>query len=167
MQTKTLVLCATFALCSGPLAGTAQSVSDPQAFAASAASSNMFEIQSSQLALEQQPSTDVRAFAQQMIQDHTLAGKKMLAAAQKDGITPPTGLAPKEQAELDQLQATPADSFEAAYVSEQTKAHDEAVALFESFSQNGKESALRAFAVDTLPTLKQHQTEVHRFVEAN
>jgi len=142
-------------------------VSDPQSFAAAAASSNMFEIQSSQFALEQKPSADVRAFANQMIHDHTIAGEKMLAAAQKDGIKPPTALAPKDEAQLKQLQAVPRASFEAAYVSAQTKAHDEAVALFESFAQNGQESALRAFAADTLPTLKQHQTEVHSFVAAN
>ena len=40
-------------------------------------------------------------------------------------------------------------------------AHDEAVTLFEQFSTEGEESALRDFAAETLPTLKEHQTEIH------
>ena len=83
----------------------------------------------------------------------------MKAAAQQDGISPPDGLVEKHQAQLQELQSAEADAFEQAYVSAQVMAHDEAVALFEAFSQDGEESALRSFAAETLPTLQEHQTE--------
>src|SRR5688500_14860396 len=52
MYTKALSVCAALALCAAPAIATAQSApSDPQTFAEVAASSNMFEIESSQLAL--------------------------------------------------------------------------------------------------------------------
>ena len=40
-------------------------------------------------------------------------------------------------------------------------AHDQAVALFKTFSTQGQESALREFAAETLPVLQEHQSMVH------
>jgi putative membrane protein len=161
MQPKTLALCAVVALCSSPPLASAQSVTDPEKFAATAASANMFEIESSELALEQATTDEVRQFAQQMIDDHTLAGEKMKAAADEDGITPPTTMAEKEQSQLEELQAAEGAAFEEAYLTAQVAAHDEAVELFGSFAENGEDSALRTFAAETLPTLQEHQTAVH------
>jgi putative membrane protein len=46
-----------------------------------------------------------------------------------------------------------AEELDKAYITSQEKAHDEAVALFEGFSQKGA-------AAETLPTLKDHQAAV-------
>jgi putative membrane protein len=165
MHTKSLAFCAIL-LCSGLPAG-AQSVTDPAAFAEAAASSNMFEIESSELALDKATKDDVKQFAQHMIDDHTAAGEKMKAAAESDGVTPPTAMADKEQAALDKLQSTDEAAFDEAYLTAQVAAHDEAVALFTSFSENGQESALRAFAAETLPTLEEHQSTVHALAGGN
>ena len=136
---------------------TAQTVTKPQEFADAAGSANMLEIQTSQLALEWATRPEVRAFAQHMIEDHTAAGRKMEAAANTDGVAPPVAMAEAEQAAFDQLQSTPQTEFDLHYVSLQTAAHDQAVALFSAFSSSGEKSALRDFAAETLPTLQQHQ----------
>jgi putative membrane protein len=168
MDTKALTLCAALALCSSPAIAVAQAApTDPQTFAEVAASSNMFEIESSQLALEQATEQNVRAFAEHMIEDHTAAGEKMEAAAEKDGITPPATMAEKEQSQLEQLQSAEGDAFDQAYVAAQVAAHDEAVALFDTFSLQGQESALREFAAETLPTLQEHQATVHELAGSN
>jgi putative membrane protein len=159
MNRKTLAFCAAV-LCVGPTLTLAQPITDPAAFAAVAGSSNMFEIESSEIALDKATNDAVRQFAQQMVDDHTAAGEKMKAAAEADGVTPPAGLAEKEQAELEKLQAAEGADFDAAYVLAQVAAHDEAVALFQSFSENGQESALRGFAAETLPTLEEHRSMV-------
>ena len=166
MNRKTLAFCAAV-LCASPALTLAQPVTDPAAFATAAGSSNMFEIESSEVALDKATKDDVRQFAQHMIDDHTAAGEKMKAAAAADGVTPPAALADKEQAVLDKLQAAEGAEFDAAYIAAQVAAHDEAVALFESFSENGQESALRGFAVETLPTLKEHQSMAHDLAGAN
>ena len=165
MRTKTLALCAIL-LGSPPLA-TAQSVTDPAAFAAAAASSNMFEIESSELALDKASSDDAKAFAQQMIDDHTAAGEKMKAAAEGDGVVPPAAMAEKEQAQLEKLQSAEGEAFDEAYLAAQVAAHDEAVALFTSFSESGQESALRSFAAETLPALEEHQSAVRDLADGN
>lgn len=131
-------------------------VTDPQEFADMAASSNMFEIQSSELALETSENEEVIAFAEQMVADHTMAGENMMAAAQEDGVTPADAMNEQHQAQYDELAAADAAAFDQDYIQAQVTAHEEAVALFEGFSTEGEESALRDFATETLPTLQMH-----------
>ena len=84
-----------------------------------------------------------------------------MAAAQSDGVSVPTGMMEKHQSQLEELQGADAGVFDEAYIAAQVAAHDEAVALFEGFSTQGEESALRTFAGETLPILQQHQTHAH------
>lgn len=142
-------------------AATPAAITDPAQFAATASASNMFEIQSSELALERAVSEDVRAFAQQMIADHTKAGDDMATAAGEEGVAPASELDQKHQEILNTLGGLEGEAFDAAYIQAQVQAHDEAVALFEGYAANGSEGPLKAFAAATLPTLQQHQAHVH------
>lgn len=137
-------------------AATAVSVTDPAEFAALATSSNLFEIHSSELALQRSQNEEVRAFAQRMIEDHTAASQRMAEAAQQDGLTMPNAIAQRHQDMLNQLSAQQGDAFDAAYLQAQLQAHEEAVALFESFAAAGTGGALNAFAAETVPTLQAH-----------
>lgn len=132
----------------------------PQAFAERAASSNQFEIQSSQLALERSQSQDVIAFAERMIADHQAAGEKMLVAASSEGLIPTAQLMPDHQAQLDNLAGSAAEDFDGAYLGAQLAAHNEAVMLFEGYANQGAEGPLKSFAAETLPTLQSHMEEV-------
>jgi putative membrane protein len=163
MKATALALCAALALAPGAhlaAAQTAPAMPDAQSFAEMAASSNLFEIESSQLALEMSDQ-DVLAVAEMMVQDHTLAGDNMMAAAKSDGVAVPTAMIEKHQSQLDQLQTAEEGAFDEAYLALQVAAHDDGVALFDGFSTQGEESALRNFAAETLPKLLQHQTLVH------
>lgn len=144
-----------------PAATTPISVTDPAEFAAMAAVSNLFELQSSKLAKERATSEEVRAFADQMITDHTAAGQEMATAAAGEGVPPPTELDQRHQAIMDELSGLEGEAFDAAYIKAQAQAHDEAVALFEGYSTDGTEGPLKQFAAKTLPTLQEHQEHVH------
>jgi len=139
----------------------------PQAFAERAASSNQFEIQSSQLALERSQSQDVIAFAERMIADHQAAGEKMLVAASSEGLTPTAQLMPDHQAQLDSLAGSAAEDFDGAYLGAQLAAHNEAVMLFEGYTNQGAEGPLKTFATETLPTLQGHLEEVKPLAETD
>lgn len=166
---KLVTLAAGLAFVCLPLATTAVSaqsevaapVVDAQQFADTAASSNMFEIESSQLALERSQNDEVIAFAELMIADHTAAGEEMTAAAEQDGVTPAAEMMEKHQTMLDDLTAAEDVQFDEAYIDAQVAAHEEAVALFEGYSTDGQEGALKTFATDTLPILEQHQEHVN------
>lgn len=132
---------------------------DPQGFATMAASSNMLEIASSQLAVENAQQDSVRAFAQRMIEDHTLAGEEMAQAAEADGLAEvPESMSPHHQQMMSQLEAAAPEEFDSQYIDMQVSAHEEAVALFSSYA--GQEGALADFAETTLPTLEEHLTMV-------
>jgi putative membrane protein len=134
----------------------------PQGFAEVAASSNMFEIASSQAALEKASGAEARSFAEHMIADHTKAGEEMKPAAEAEGVTIPEALNKKHQAQLDQLTPLDGEQFDEAYITAQVAAHEEAIALFEGYSANGAPGTLKEFATKTLPTLKSHLEDVQK-----
>lgn len=137
----------------------------PQAFADRAASSNMFEIMTSELALEKSKSDEVRSFAEKMIADHAAAAEKMRAAATAEGVTPLAVVMPDHQAQLEMLSSVDPNEFDAAYFGAQLAAHTEAVTLFEGFSEQGPDGDLKSFARETLPKLQEHLAEVSSLSE--
>ena len=136
-------------------------------FVATVASSDMFEIKSSQMALKASASAEVKSFAQQMINDHTKSSKKLKSAAAAEKIKVPAKTADKHQAMLASLEGKKGPEFDRAYMDEQSKAHDEAVALFTSYAEAGEEPKLKAFAAETLPTLKMHQEHAKKLSAAS
>lgn len=126
------------------------------------ASSNMFEIESSRLALEKASSPEVKELAQQMIDDHTKAGEKLKGVLKSD---PPKELAPKHADALALLKKAEGADFDAAYMSIQHGAHMEAVTVFRTYAAKPDDPALGAFAKETLPTLEMHLEHVKMMAE--
>jgi putative membrane protein len=133
----------------------------PQEFAAMAASSDMLELESSKIALQQSQNADVKEFAQMMINDHTTASQNLKAAASKDGVTVPAEMLPKHAAEVQKLNGQTGAAFDAAYVKTQVAAHEEALNLMTSYSENG-EGATKAHAEKTAPVIKMHYEHVQK-----
>ncbi|RWM04703.1 MAG: DUF4142 domain-containing protein [Mesorhizobium sp.] len=172
---KTLLPLAAVALLAGAPAALAQSDDtdavgptvtedkvDTQTFVATVPNANEFEIQSSKLAEERSASEDVKAFAGQMIKDHTKAGDDFKAAMSQGqttaSITPAgPGLQPKEQQMLGELKSASGKDFDAKYIKMQTDAHRDAVALFSTYAKSGDDPALKEFAKKVLPVLKMHE----------
>jgi putative membrane protein len=166
MSLRTLVIAGAFLGALAPAYAQQASVSD-QDFAAKAASSNKFEIRSSKMALKASSNPDVKAFAQEMIDDHTKASKGLKAAAKAASIKLPAGSDAKNDALLAALEGKKGADFDRVYIDEQTKGHDEAVGLFTTYSQGGENAKLKAFAAETLPTLKKHQEHVKKLQAAS
>lgn len=120
--------------------------------------SNKFEIDTSELALKYSKSADVKAFAQQMIDDHKKAGADFKAALAQANIEPPAdSLDVSHTAKYAKLRLfTTEKGFDSSYVDEQLKAHEDAVATFKDYAANGPTPALKSFAEKTLPTLEHH-----------
>lgn len=119
-----------------------------------------FEIESSQLALERSTNPDTRAFAKQIVDDHTKAAAeldKALVAGKIDAALKPGGLDRKHLKLLEELQKEDAKDFDEEYAEAQKKVHDDAVDLFEDYAKDGDNAALQTFASSMLPTLKAHE----------
>ena len=121
-----------------------------------------FEVESSQLALERSQNTDVKSFAQMMVDDHTKAGDELKAAAAQEKVDSALTdkLDAKHQAVLDKLKKASDKDFDKDYISAQKDAHKEAISLFSGYAKNGSDEALKGWAGDTLPTLKKHDDAV-------
>ena len=140
-----------------PATAAMSEVSTPQ-FVKTVAVSDMFEIQSSRLAAEKSKNANVQEFAAMMIKDHTKTSNELKslmkpANAQK---ALPSQLDEKHTQMLSQLKSASGANFDRSYKQMQVQAHEDAVNLFQSYSQQGDNAELRAWAGKTLPALQQH-----------
>ncbi|WP_194075251.1 DUF4142 domain-containing protein [Methylobacterium durans] len=136
------------------LVGASPSTAD---FVTQAAISDMFEIQSSQLAAERGDEA-TKKFAQQMIADHQKTSSEMKAMVQggKVQATIPAALDSTHQSKLDKLKGLKGNDFNKQYHSDQVTAHKNAVDLFQRYAKGGDNADLKAWAGKTQPALEQH-----------
>ena len=130
-------------------------------FVAQAAFGNMFEVESSKLALERTKAAPIKDFAQRMVDDHSAAAVKFKEAVLEAKLAmPPDKLDAKHQAILAELAAKQGADFDKAYIAAQHDAHVEAVELFTGYAQAGEDKRMSAFAAEVLPTLQAHLDQV-------
>jgi putative membrane protein len=160
---KTTAFAATLALTLPLLATTSVSALavTSEEFVNKATISDMFEVQSGKLAADKAKSEDVRDFGEQMVDDHTETTDDLMELIKDENIDvqPPTELDEKHQANLDKLKNLSGAKFDQTYIPMQVLAHEQAVNLFEDYSKSGDNDALKEWAADTVPTLKEHLEE--------
>jgi putative membrane protein len=129
-------------------------------YMAMAASSDQFEIQSSQLALQASQNPAVRSFAQMLIPHHQQTTATLMQAAQSAGLMPPPlVLLPPHQAMLDQLKGAGTGSgFDQAFKTIQIQAHQQALELHQNYANGGDVPTLRQAASSAVPIVQQHLT---------
>jgi putative membrane protein len=88
---------------------------------------NMAEIQLGQMAAQQATSDDVKAFAQQMVTDHTKANEELKPIAQQLGIQEPTQLDSKHQKLADKLAKAQGADFDRQYMEAMVDGHKNVV----------------------------------------
>jgi putative membrane protein len=117
-------------------------------FVQMAAMSDMFEIQSSQAALNNSKDAEVRKFAQIMIDDHTKMSAELKAAVQAGNVSAqiPTALAGEKAQMLQQLSGMMGEQFDQMYWKAQVQGHQKALQLAQSYAKNGDNAALKAHA---------------------
>jgi putative membrane protein len=132
-------------------------------FLTNTAVANLFEIESSKVALTKTRNDKIKAFANQMVTDHTGAGTKFKQAVADAKLTPPAEkLDAKHQALLDDLKNKNGTAFDTAYVKAQYDGHVETVAMFEAYAKGGDNVRMKQFTNDMLPTLKSHLDQVSK-----
>jgi putative membrane protein len=124
-------------------------------FVNEAATSDMFEIQSSQLAAERTKG-DVQTFANQMVMDHTKTTSELKGLAPQSEVSLPTQMTSSQQSMLDKLKGLQGADFDKQYMDDQVSAHKDAVSLFQRYGKGGSDDKLKAWADNTLPTLQHH-----------
>jgi len=135
-------------------------------FVHKASMSDMFEIQSSRIALDRARSEDVKNFAQRMIDDHTRASQRLDDILKTTSMKPAKDSNAEHQGKIDELKNVPDANVANRYMSMQISAHERAVQLFSDYAQRGTDPALKSYASEMLPTLQQHLKEAQQIKES-
>jgi len=128
----------------------------PTQFLRHAMMANMAEIKLGQLATERASSSQVKQFAQHMIDSHTKANEKVEKIAEQKGVGTPTDLDDKHKETQDRLSNLRGAEFDRAYMDHMVKDHKEVLAAFSAQSKNSKDEDVRSLATTMTPELERH-----------
>lgn len=125
-------------------------------FVTKAAQGGMMEVELGHVASNQGQSDAVKNFGQRMVTDHGKANDALKTAATTDGLSVPSSMSDKQNKDMEKLKEKHGAGFDKAYTKSMIKDHKEDIALFEKEAKSGTSPAVKAFANDTLPTLREH-----------
>jgi len=135
---------------------TAQLSSADQSFVKEAALGGLEEVQLGRLASEKASNADVKQFGQRMVDDHGKANEQLSTIAQQKNVTIATELTGKAKADYDRLSKLSGEQFDRAYMQLMVQDHRKDVSEFRKQSTSAKDTDVKSFASQTLPTLEDH-----------
>jgi putative membrane protein len=140
---------------SASVASTAVAAVDHE-FVAKATAAGMAEVELGKLAEQRAQNDKVKRFAMKMVADHDKANKELIGLAQGLNMTQPAASDPKNAEVRFRLEQAPTTDFDSEYMKARLLDQMDVVALFEKQAREGKNEALKEFAFNTLPTLREH-----------
>ena len=130
-------------------------------FAKMAAQGGIFEVKSSQIALQKSQNPQVLNVAKRMVKEHSAANAELKTVAQDNKMTLPMETDPMHKAVISKISGLSGAAFDKAYMGSQEKAHTDTVKLFESEISTGKNAGLTAFASKNLPEIEDHTKMIY------
>jgi len=127
-----------------------------QKFAEEAAAGGMAEVEAGKLAQSKASAAPVKAFAEQMVADHTKANDQLKQMAMSKGITLPATPDRSHARALEKAGKLDGAKFDREYMDMMVSDHKKTVSLFEKEAKNGKDPELKSFASTMLPDLQKH-----------
>jgi len=145
-----------------------------QEFVQKAAAAGRTEVEHGKIAASKASNAQVKTYANLLVKEHTAANQQLMAIAKRkniaiadqtgttaaSGAVVTTGEAQDRQAK-GSAHAAPwmssaGAAFDRGFIEAQVKAHQDAIALFETQANGGGDSDLKAFAQKQLPGLRNH-----------
>ena len=125
--------------------------------------SDLYEINSSQVALQKTQNPAVRRYADMLVKHHQKTTAATMAAAKKAGMNPPPPMLDAgATASIAELQGASGADFDRLYLGQQIPAHQAALDLHKSYAAGGDQPALRATAKKAVPIVQQHLTAAEK-----
>ncbi len=145
-----------------------QASTQDKMFLKTASDGSLFEIKTSQLALQKSNSADVKQYAQQMIDDHNKLMEQMKPVAAEAGVTPPTDLVSKmHKAEYKKLQGLSGDAFDQAYIKAQLMDHQQTEQAFKTEESSGQLADEKSAATQGQPVIDDHMQKIQQIAQAH
>lgn len=121
------------------------------------AQANINEVAAAKIALSKAQSSDVKAYAQKMVDDHSSALAKVQAVAEQKGITLPTEPDAKHKAMAMKLEKESGEAFDKMYMENAgTKDHKMVLSTLQSDASKIKDPDVKALADAHTPVVEQH-----------
>ncbi len=129
-----------------------------QEYAAMAAASDMYEIESARLAADKAQNADIKALAQMIRTDHekSTADLKAAAGQAQPAITVTPQMNPEQQGMIQALQSATAADFDRTYLDQQVQAHEKGLAMVQGYAQNGDVDSLKQHASTVAAPIQKH-----------
>jgi len=136
-------------------------------FVRKAAMSDLYEVEAGKIASEKGQSEAVKQFGQHMVEAHTKTSEelKAIVTAEKLDVNLRDKLDKKYQKLIEALNEAKPEAFDDTYASQQVRAHGKAADLFDDYAEGGDNAALKQFAANTLPTIKEHLREAKKLTK--
>lgn len=136
-------------------------------FATRAASVGLAEVEASRMMAEKAASTDVRQFAQQMVEAHADANRQLMKIALSKQLELPMAPTGDDHSAIVELNAAAGSTAETMYMQQfGVQAHQRAVALFEREVKDGSDPDLKGLAEQVLPSLKENLNRAQQIAAA-
>jgi putative membrane protein len=135
--------------------GQATQLTDQQ-FVNEAAIGGMAEVHLGKLAMDRGGTDAVKNLGQRLMRDHQQANDQLKQIAARQGLQLPQRLDEKHQKIVQEFSQLNGARFDQAFLKDQIKDHEKDIAQFEAEAKNGKDPAVRQFAEQSLPTLREH-----------
>jgi putative membrane protein len=131
------------------------------------AMADMAEVETGKLAVSKAQSAEVKAFGQQMVDDHGQALTKVQALAQARGVTLPTEVDAKHKAMAAKLEKMSGADFDKAYMAGAgVKDHKDTHAKLMSDAKKIKDADVKAVADQHMPVVEQHLKAAQQMASA-
>ncbi len=127
-----------------------------------AAQGGMAEVQMGELAEQTSKSRAIKAYAAEMVKDHTPNDDQLKQLATSKGATVPTTLSDEQQKTLTMLQGEKGRKFDHDYLQAQVQGHTEMLSMFQTEAASGTDPDLKSFAASTVPVVQGHLTKAQK-----
>jgi putative membrane protein len=146
----------------------AQGLSVPEkSFVEKAAKGNFAEVELGKLASQKSDDSQVKAFGQQMITDHSKANDQLKPIADSASVPWPTQLTGESKTVYDRLSKLSGAQFDKLYVQMMVQDHQKDAAEYRIESSKVKDPQLKTYVSQTLPVVEQHLNHIKQLQKSS
>ncbi|MFN7138152.1 MAG: DUF4142 domain-containing protein [Limisphaerales bacterium] len=128
----------------------------PEKFAKKAHQSGMAEVAMGQLAAQRAQSSSVKQFGDKLAREHKEANQRLEKIAERRNFELERIIGKKHQETIQNLTSLSGEQFDREFIKHTVEQHRKDIERFEKQASEGEEPAIRSFASETLPMLRQH-----------
>jgi putative membrane protein len=133
-------------------------VSADSSFIRQAVRGNYTEVALGRLAESRASNSEVKEFAERMVEDHNSMNKEWIELAQDNDMKVTVDFGESGRQAIDRLEKLSGTAFDQAYMSEMLREHEQELAAFQQMASSAGSSEIRQLASSGASTIRQHHT---------